>query len=851
MMLIPRPEGKNMSFVRDLKVAAASLIRTPGLAIAVVLTLALGIGANAAIFTLVRGVLLKPLVNRDEDRLVYLRQSAAGIGVENAAFSVPELQDLRTSVKTLSAFGDFSAMNFTMIGLGEPRSIQGGVVGGTYFDVMGLHPVLGRLIGPQDDGPTAPGVVVLTYRFWSTALHKDPSVLGKTVRLGSIGDRTATVIGVLEPCVPYPQDTEIISNIVTSPHHLSATMVTGRIHRMTELFGRLAPGATLDQARAELSSVYTAMKKDHPEAYAQESNFQIGARLLRDEITSGARTVLLVLLAASALVFIIACSNVANLILARTVRREGELSVRVALGASRGALRRMLLAESLLLCGAGAAIGVLSAQPMVAVLARYASRFSIRALDFKVDSSLLWVGAALAIVAAVILAFVPRLPSSSGTSSSGSSSGTRGGLSLSSGSARITGSTSRRQRIFVVTQIAASFVLLAGASTLITTLIALQRTQTGLDTQHVLAIDVPAMSDGKTPQQVAGFYKEAIRRIDALPGVTETAFGDVVPWRDGSFGSLQFSGDGHAHATGVEDPRAQSRSISPGFFAALGVPIIAGRDFNALDDNNDNDKNQEPVVIVSQTLAQRMFPNQDAINRHVYWTDPVLQFFGGTDLEKARLLAPHRIIGVTADIDDLHVVPEPTVTIYSPFDEGALFGGRLFIHTAANPYSLVPSVTRIIRDMSAEQPVERATTLADVRAEVLTPDRLNSLVFGVFAVVALLIAVVGVAGVLAFSVSARTREFGIRLALGSEPQQLLKGVIAEGTVMAAAGVLAGAAFGFVLARLAGKYFLDVKMPGALPVFVSAFVLMAVAVIASVLPAARAARVDIMQALRSE
>ncbi len=395
-----------MSFVRDLRVAAYSLIRTPGLAIAVVLTLALGIGANAAIFTLVRGVLLKPLVNRDEDRLIYIRQSAPGIGEENAAFSVPELQDMRASVKTLSAFGDFSAMDFTMIGLGEPRSIRGGVVGGTFFDVMGLHPVLGRLIGPQDDGPQAAGVVVLTYRFWTTALHKDPSVLGKTVRLGSLGDRSATVIGVLEPCVPYPQDTEIIANVVTSPHHLSATMVTGRIHRMTELFGRLAPGVTLDQARAELRSAYSAMKKDHPESYAQEADFQIGVKLLRDEITSGARTVLLVLLAASALVFIIACSNVANLILARTVRREGELAVRVALGASTGALRRMLLAESLLLCGAGAAIGVLSAQPMVAVLARYASRFSIRALDFRVDSSLLWVGAALAIVAAVILAFV-------------------------------------------------------------------------------------------------------------------------------------------------------------------------------------------------------------------------------------------------------------------------------------------------------------------------------------------------------------------------------------------------------------------------------------------------------------
>src|ERR1700723_377896 len=528
-----------MSFVRDLRVAAHSLIRTPGLAIAVVLTLALGIGANAAIFTLVRGVLLKPLVNRDEDRLIYIRQSATGIGAENAAFSVPELQDLRASVKTVSAFGDFSAMNFTMIGLGEPRSIQGGVVGGTYFDVMGLHPVLGRLIGPQDDGPQAAGVVVLTYRFWTNSLHKDPSVLGKTVRLGSIGDRSATVIGVLEPCVPYPQDTEIIANIVTSPHHLSATMVTGRIHRMTELFGRLPPGVTLDQARAELRSAYSAMKKDHPEAYAREADFQIGVKLLRDQITSGARTVLLVLLAASGLGFIIACSNVANLILARTVRREGELAVRAALGASKGALRRMLLAESLLLCGAGAALGVISAQPMVAVLARYASRFSIRALDFRVDSSLLWVGAALAIVAAVILAFVPRLPSSSGTS------GKPSGLNLTSGSVRITGSTSRRQRIFAVTQIAASFVLLAGASMLITTLIALQKAQTGLDTQHVLAIDVPAMSYGKTPEQVVDFYKEAMRRIDALPGVSKTAFGDFVPWRDGGPGSaLQFSADG-------------------------------------------------------------------------------------------------------------------------------------------------------------------------------------------------------------------------------------------------------------------------------------------------------------------
>jgi putative ABC transport system permease protein len=825
-----------MSFFRDLRVAFQSLKRSKGLSTIVILTLALGIGANAAIFTLVRGVLLKPLVNRDENRLMYIRQSAPQIGADNTTFSVPEVKDIEASVHSVSEFGDFSSMSFTMVGLGEPRSVQGGVVSGNYFDVMGLRPVLGRLVGPQDDGPNAAGVIVLTYRFWSTVFKKDPSVIGKTVRLSSLGDRSATVIGVLEPSVPYPADTEIIANLVTSPHHLSATMVTGRVHRMTELFGKLAPGVTIDQARNELRTTYASMLKDHPEAYPDNGGFRIDARMLRDQITSGARTVLLVLLAASGLVFIIACSNVANLILARTVRREGELAVRAALGASTGALRRMLLAESLLLCGAGAAIGVLIAQPLVTILARYASRFSVRALDLTVDFSMLWVGVVLAIVAAVILAFVPRLPSANSSN----------GMNLASGGVRITGSTSRRQRIFAVTQIAASFVLLAGASMLITTLIALQKTQSGVDTRHVLAIDVPPPTYGNSPQQVLDFYKESIRRIDALPGVTETAFGMVAPWRDvDNFAiGFQFSADGHVH--GKDDPRAQWRAVSPGYFSALRVPIIAGRDFTSLDD-----RNQEPVAIISATLAQRMFPGQDPINRHVYWTDPVFEFVTGSASEKARFTAPHRIIGVAADMDDEHIVPEPLSTIYATFADSPIFAGHLLIHTTANPYSLVTPVTKIIRQMSADVPVEHAATLEDIRATVLAPDRLNSLVFGVFAAVALLIAVVGVAGVLAFSVSARTREFGIRLALGSQPENLLRGVVAEGVVMAGVGVLAGAVFGLVAARVAASYFGDLKMPGALPVIVSAFVLIGAAVVASMLPAARAARVDVMQALRSE
>jgi putative ABC transport system permease protein len=818
-------------FLRDLKVAVRSLARTKGLAITVVLTLALGIGANAAIFSVVRGVLLRPLVNRDEDRLIYIRQSAPGIGIENTTFSVPEIQDLESRAKTVSEFGDFSEAGFSMVGLGEPREVRAGVVDGSYFEVMGLHPVLGRLLDAHDDGPNAAGAVVLTYRFWTTVLHSDPAVIGKSIKLdsGEFGARPATIVGVLEPSVPYPAETEIIANVVTSPHHLSATMVTGRVHRMTELFGRLAPGATLDSARAELSTVYGSMMSQHPDVYSVQAGYKISAVKLREQVTSGAKTVLLVLLAASGLIFIIACSNAANLILARTVRREWELAMRAALGASAGSLRRVLLADSLLLCGAGALLGVISARPMVAILSRYASRFSVRALDLTVDSSMLWVGALLAIVAAVLLAFVPRLPSAD----------TSNGLGVSSGS-RMTGGTGRRLRIFAVTQIAASFMLLAGAGMLLKTLMALREARTGFDMHNVLAVNVPVVSYGRTPEQTQEFYREVVRQVSELPGVDRVAVGTAVPWRDaGVFGpGFQFSADGHTRRAGEEDPRAMFRTVSPGFFAALGVPILSGRDFN------DSDRHDtEKVVIVSESVAKRMFPGQDAVGHHLMWTDPVMKFIDVST-------EPRRIVGVTADMDDENLVPGPMLTVYHPLDQ-EIGGGRLFVHTRVDPYTLVTPITQIIRNMSVDQPVEQAATLEDVRAEVLTPDRLNALVFGGFAAVALAIAVVGVAGVLVFSVSGRTREFGIRMALGAQRGNLLTTVIAEGAVMAAVGIVAGGICGYALARFAGAYIAGVRMPGVVPVVASAGVLLAAAVIASVLPAARAARIDVTQALRSE
>ncbi|MGB6481868.1 MAG: ADOP family duplicated permease [Candidatus Acidiferrales bacterium] len=820
-----------MRFLHDLKVAIRSLARARALWITVAITLALGIGANAAIFSVVRGVLLRPLANRDEDRLLYVRQSAPGIGDDNTTFSIPEIQDIGSHLKTIKELGTFSEIDFTIVGLGVPREIHAGVVDGNYFDVMGLRPVLGRLLGPSDDGPKAAGAAVLTYRFWTTSLHSDPSVIGKTVRLGSIaGTRSAVIVGVLEPSVPYPVETQLIANVVTSPHHLSATMVQGREHRMTEVFARLAPGATLDSARAELRTVYAGMLAAHPDVYKSPYHFTIAVTRLHDQINSNARTILWVLFAAAGLLFVIACSNVANLILARTVRRESELAIRSALGATTAALRRSLLAESVVMCGSGALAGVLIAAPMVAVLARYASRFSVRALDLKLDSSLVWIGIALALIAAVFLAYVPRLPSA----------GASQGPGLSSSGVRVTSGSARRLRIFAVIQITASFLLLAGAGALLRTLVVLEKMQAPFDTAHVLAVNLPVMSYGRTPEQVRDFYRDVQRQVSTLPGVEHVSSGFGVPWRDANALSISFAfaAEGAPRENGQQDWRTRFRSISPGYFATLGIPILEGRDFN------DNDRDgSERVVIISESVAQKLFPGQVALNRHLWWTDSVIKFIGISG-------DPRRIVGVVPDFDDENIIPQPAMTVYQPSDQEG-WGGRLFVRTESDPYVLVPTITRTIHDMASDQPVEQASTLGDIRAQILTPDRLNAIVFGGFATVALLISVVGVAGVLAFSVSGRTREFGIRMALGAQPRNILTNVLVEGLVIASIGVTAGVLVGFGFARLIGKYVADVQLPGALPLIASAVVILAAAAVASALPAIRAARVDVVQALHSE
>jgi hypothetical protein len=351
----------------------------------------------------------------------------------------------------------------------------------------------------------------------------------------------------------------------------------------------------------------------------------------------------------------------------------------------------------------------------------------------------------------------------------------------------------------------------------------------------VLALDVPPAATGVGGAAILDFYDQATRRISELPGVEGVSSGIVVPWRDaGTMPGFRFAVEGYKPADGEENPTARMRVVAPRFFSVLGVSLLAGREFN------DSDRGEsEPVSIVSQSVAQRLFPNGDALNRKLWWTDP---YFGKPQ--------PRRIVGVVADVDDESVVRGSAFTVYQPVHQIGM-ATRLFVHAAGDPYALVPSVTRIIRDISADQPVGRPATLEDVRAQVLSPERLNAFVLSGFAGIALLIAVVGVAGVLAFSVSARTREFGVRLAIGSTPRHLLLRVLSEGASTVAIGIVAGAVGGYAFSRVAANYLGTIGLPGTVPILGAAGVLISAAIVASLMPAARASRVDLVQALRSE
>src|SRR5919199_923363 len=411
-----------MTFLSEIRLALRGLGRARGFAAAVIVTLALGIGANTAMFTLLRGALLPPPPNREGERWVSLRQSARGAGQDNVLFSVPEIVDYRSAAKTLTGVAEYSSMTFTLQSGEVPVHVQAGVISGNYFDVMGLSPVLGRVTGPQDDGRNAPSVAVLSHQFWMQHFGGDRGVVGKTVR---INDRPSTIIGVVQRAPHYPARTDIFVNMVTSPHHMSATMVQGRTHRMTEVFAREAATASLEQTRSEIARISANVYRDHPDAYERAARYAISVASLRETVNERASLTLWLLMGAAAFVLLIACANVANLTLMRGVRREREMLVRAALGAGVWRLRRLLLAENLALALAGGALGVLVAFAGLKMLVAFASQLSPRADEIRVDGLVLAVGLLTSVAAAVVLSFVPRVGGEAGLAAATSAAGRR------------------------------------------------------------------------------------------------------------------------------------------------------------------------------------------------------------------------------------------------------------------------------------------------------------------------------------------------------------------------------------------------------------------------------------------
>lgn len=822
------------SAVADLWYAVRALRHSPAFVVVVVLTLGLGIGANTAIFSVVRGVLLKPLPHRDGGRLLYLRQSMDGPGGDNLDFSVPEIHDFRAGVPALGGIAEYSPWSMVLQGTHDATRINIGLVTGNYFEVMGLSQVLGRLTRPTDDGPGVPPVMVLTYDFWMHRFGGDPAIVGKQVRLDGT---SATVIGVLQPAPFFPGPVDALMNMVISPHHLSALMIQGRTHRMTEMIARLAPGATLAEARGQVAATYSRMQHDYQDAYDPGSHYRVAVIPFKEALGDRARTTLWLLMAVAAFVMIIAVANVVNLTLMRGVRRERELVVRAALGAGVLRLRRLLLAENFVLTVVGALFGVALAIGGVRLLVALAARYSPRANEIRLDPVTLSFALGLSLAVAFLLSFVAALPGE----------GTLGSW-ISAAAGRLSGGLrkQRLQRGLVVTQIAVSVVLLAGAGLLTRTMIQLADVNTGLKTEQVLAIDVPLLSFSQLSNPAGIFQADAAAKanyermraeIAAIPGVVDVGLGSTMPLTP-SLGSLDVKAEGRTPAVGEAIPHADFRTADPDYFGAAGIPLLAGRPFSITDRMGGG-----RVVIINRVLADRLFPGEDAVGRRVAWTGDVLRFtpFSGDW---------RTVVGVVGNTKDGGLDSLPRPALYMPFAAEVAMGGDLVVRADSDVSGLVGAATAIVRRLAPTTPIDHVLTIAQIKDQSVAPRRLNAALVSSFGLLAVLIAAVGIAGVLAFSVSARTNEIGIRMSLGADQGKVLRMILGEGGVLLVFGLALGLIGAFVGTNLIQGLLFGVSPRDPVTLLGVAVMMAVIGLVACWIPAARAARVDPVEAMRA-
>jgi predicted permease len=809
----------------DCGYALRMMRKSPGFTLIAILTLALGIGANTAIFSVVHAVLLRPLPYPDGHQLVFLRQPQKKLGIEDVSFSAQEMQDYRRQSHTLAGLVEFHAMSFILYGHGDPDRVRTGVVSWNYFDLFGIQPVLGRTFVPKDEEPGAPAVLLLSYEYWKNRFASDPEIVGKNFEMN---DKVHTVVGVLPPVPQYPNENDVYMPTTACPFRSSKMMTEERDHRMVQAFARMAPGVTLAQAQAELSTIATRLQAAYPKSYPESAGFATAATGLRSELTQGARPTLLLLLAAAAFVLLIACANVANLTLSRMARREREMSVRSALGAGRSRLFRQLLTESFLLAFVGGTLGLYFAFGSLHLLTEFAARLTPRAREIQIDTRVLLFTLVAALGTSILFGTLSALFSRVNLAASLKEGSSGAGTGL---------GQNRMRSALIVCQVAFSFMLLIGAGLLLRSLFKMQQVDSGIAPQRVLALrNTLSFSKYKNQQETGAFAQKLLDRLTVEPGVLSVAISNRYPFEPefvaaGAQGvSFSFQVEGRPVRPGEAPPVSTFASVSPDYFRTLGIPLKKGRLFEEKDGEEGRD-----FILINEAMQRRMWPNEDPIGKRVSGD-------GGQTWSQ--------IIGVVGDVREFGLDHPPTPEAYAP-QKGSPSPGVVLVRTAAEPLSMAKAITAIIHQIDPQTAVSRIRTVEQARYESLANPRVTASLLGIFAALALLIASAGIGGIMALNVNQRVREIGIRAALGAGPARILRMILSQGLVLAILGIAIGVAGAIPLGRLMKSLLFETPPTDAATFLGVGLTLLTAALTASYLPARRAAAIDPNVALRAE
>jgi putative ABC transport system permease protein len=807
---------------QDLRYALRMLAQNPGYAAVSVFTLALGLGVNTAIVSVIDAVLLRPLPYSNDSQLMVLHQREEKAGDAEMGFSVPEIEDYRRQSTSFASLVEYHNMRFTLLSKTEATRVETGVVSPGFFGMFGVKPVLGRDFVAKDDLPGAPAVLLLSNEYWRRHFGGDPNIVGKVFQMN---DRVHTVIGVLPPVPQYPQENDVYMPTSACPFRSAPGMIRDRKGRMMSLFGRLKPGVTAEQSRADLKMIASRFERDQADAYNPAGGFTSTSGLLREELTRRARATLWVLLAAAGCVLLIACANVANLTLARMSARERELTVRAALGAGKGRLLRQLATESLVVSLLAAGLGVAFASASLRLLTEFTAKLTPRAREIHLDFTVLLFALGIAIATSMLFGTIAALYSRNDLTDG-----------LKDGAQQTTAGQGRRRArsVLVVCQIAFSLVLLIGAGLMLRSLDKLQRVDPGFVPNHVLAMSVDLnWSKYSGAPQMRDVSARLLDKIKSQPGVLSAAISSGFPLDpDSAMGAAsgRFLIEGRPARDGQAPARANLRSGTPDYFRTLGIRLIEGRTFA------ESDRDKSPlVVIINQSFAGHYWKNEDPVGKR-------LSFDRGDTW--------YRIVGIVGDVREFGLAqPAADEAYFANAQEPGL--GSVLVRTDRDPMALAPQLRRAVLEVDPQIAIPNVITLDQARRDVVAPPRVLADLLGIFAVLALVIAAAGIGGMLALVVNQRRNEIGIRVALGARPVQVFAMVLKQGLTLVAIGLGAGLLAALALTRLMRTLLFEVQPTDPLTFAGVSIILASVALVACYLPARQALSVDPLASLRRE